>query len=380
MKVCAILCEYNPLHRGHAYQIAQARVKSCADYVVCLMSGPFVQRGEPAVADKWTRTQAALMAGVDLVIELPSLFALRAAQDFAFGGMSLMHSLSVVTHVSFGAETGELEKLLPLLQPETEQQSARLYRALKDGNSYPRAVAISRAQALERNDLLAVEYLRALKKLESPIEPVCIPRLSEGKGGCSSSQIRSLLQTDVEAALALCPEESAALTREALLRQDGAAQMENIEALLLNNLRRLDAAALSACPGMDEGLENRVLAAAQQASDLNELLSLIKTKRYTMARIKRGLLHALLGNTKQLLREHPAPEFARVLGFRESALPLLQELGRSSRVPLILRPAKWKKDPLYRRELAAQDLWGLCQGDPAFRRAGSDLTQPLVKL
>ncbi len=382
MKVCAIVCEYNPLHLGHAFQMEKARALCGADYVLCLMSGPFVQRGEPACVDKWTRARAALLAGADLVLELPALFSLRAGHDFAFGAVALLDSLSAVTHLSFGSELDDLEYLRGLTAQETDQQSVLMKAALTQGHSWPKARALALGMDLPANATLGVEYLRALERLNSPIEPVVVKRTTLGKDlPASSSELRlSLRSGDWSVLEAACPVDPAALTRAALEIQSGPAELSALGEIALYRLRGLDAAELAAYPGMDEGLEHRFLAAARRCTDLNELLAAVKTRRYTLARLKRSLLHVLLGSDHAFLQAHLRPEYARVLGFRRTAEPLLRELGRCSRVPLLLRPAELRDDPLYRLDLRAQDLWGLCQKDPKWRQADRDLDEPLIKL
>ena len=163
------------------------------------------------------------------------------------------------------------------------------------------------------------------------------------------------------------------------MAQGGPAQLERLEPLALALLRRLGARAISAYPGMTEGLENRFFRCAQQACSLDEFFALLKTKRYTMARLKRSLLHIFLQNTQECLNAHPRAEYARVLGFRGDTLPLLREIGRRSHIPLVLRPAQWQDHPMFQTDLRAQDLWGLCQNNPDFRRSNRDLDMPLLR-
>ena len=379
MKVCAIICEYNPLHLGHARQMAEARRLSGADYLLCLMSGPFVQRGEPAILDKWTRAKTALAAGADMVMELPSLFALRAAQDFAYGAVSLLDALGAVTHLSFGSELDDLDALWRHALPETDYESVLINHALSEGHSYPRAVALASGKPLPPNALLAVEYLRALRRINSSIQPVVVRRDAPHGGEGSSSAVRRLLAVDPELAWAACPPSCSALSSEALAAQGGPAQLDRLEPLALALLRRMGARAISAYPGMTEGLENRFFRCAQQACSLDEFFALLKTKRYTMARLKRSLLHILLQNTQECLVAHPRAEYARVLGFRGDTLPLLREIGRRSHIPLVLRPAQWQGHPMFQTDLRAQDLWGLCQNNPDFRRSNRVLDMPPMR-
>ena len=179
MKVCGVICEYNPFHNGHAHQLSRAKKLTNADFLVCAMSGAFVQRGEPACLDKWTRAEAALRGGADLVLELPALFAVRAAQDFAFGGVSLLDALGVVTHLSFGAENDDLALLTRLSRPETAEESERIRQGLAQGLSHPAARTAALGVPTPPNVILAAEYLRTLQKLDSRILPVPVKRDSE---------------------------------------------------------------------------------------------------------------------------------------------------------------------------------------------------------
>ena len=395
MRVCGVICEYNPFHKGHALHLQRARALSGADYVVCAMSGAVTQRGTFARHDKWTRAHMALMGGADLVLELPARFACASAPDFARGGVSLLASLGVVTHLSFGCEPQALP-LLPdaarLLSRETPAFSQALRRALDDGASFPRARALAAqetshvpglADALNQpNAALALEYLRALPP---QIEAVPVPR--EGSGYHDGALAPLSSATAVRAALArgdLSGALDAVPFPEPLAEAEARGDVHPEDALtqaLLYRLRAMTAQELADIPGMDEGLESRFLAAAQTAATREELLALIKTRRYTRARLSRLCALALLGVTRELARQCDAPTYARILGFRRDAAPLLHAIKESAAVPLIAKAADFdRENPSFALDLRAQDMWSLGCASSALRACGRDLTTSPVIL
>ncbi len=392
MRVVAIICEYNPFHRGHALHLARAREAAGADYAVCVMSGPVTQRGAFARHDKWTRAPAALTCGADLVLEMPVRFACASAQEFARGGVQLLASLGVITHLSFGCEAMALPHLAraaEALSGETPAFREALREGLERGLSYPRAraEAASRAYGLPGealslpNAALALEYLQALPE---GIVPVPIAREGAGYHDAALSPLASA--TAVRAALARGEREAAlaALPTPELFAQSEARgdvhEDEALSLLLLHRLRTADAEALERIDGMDEGLEHRFIAAAQRAGSRDALIAAVTSKRYTWARLSRLCTHMLLGTTRETARAHPAPEYARILGFRKDAAPLLHEIKKSAALPLIAKAADFDRHhPLYALDLRAQDLWSLGCAAPELRAAGRDfVTGPVI--
>ncbi len=395
MRAAAVICEYNPFHRGHAYHLARARALSGADYVICAMSGSVTQRGAFARHDKWTRARAALSCGADLVLELPARFACAPAQAFAGGGVALLASLGVVTHLAFGCEKDAMAHLSAAaasLGEETPAFRDALRRRLDAGDAYPRARALA-MQAVcgadglsdaiaQPNAALALEYLRALP---AHIAPVVIAR--EGAGyheeslcpmASATAVRRALKQGRLDEALAAVPD--AALLKSAEARSD-IHEEESLTQALLYRLRTTAPEALAQISGMDEGLEYRFLAAARTADTREALLAAVKTKRYTHTRLSRAATNALLGVTKAFARENAAPTYARILGFRRDAAPLLRAIKERASIPLITKSADFDPDePLFALDLRAQDLWSLGCSNPAMRRAGRDLITPPVIL
>ena len=328
MRVCAVICEYNPFHLGHAYHLRAAREASGADYVLCLMSGALTQRGAFARHDKWLRARAALENGADLVLELPTRFACAPAPDFASGGVALLSALGVATHLSFGCESSALPLLsaaAALFKAESPAFSAALRARLADGLPYPRA----RALAAEP----AAGLPAALSAGPSPAP-------------LQAAEARGFVH------------EEEALTQALLYR-----------------LRTASPDALAALYGMDEGLERRFLAAAQTCASRETLLDFVKTKRYTRARLSRLCAYALLDLSRDFAQAHRAPEYARVLGFRRSAAPLLKAVKRRSAIPLVTKAADFDRaHPLFALDVRAQDLWSLGVSNPALRSSGRDFT------
>lgn len=393
MRVCAVICEYNPFHLGHARHLRAAREASGADAVLCLMSGALTQRGAFARHDKWLRARAALENGADVVLELPTRFACAPAPDFASGGVALLSSLGVVTHLSFGCEPSALPLLsaaAPLFKAESSAFSAALQTRLADGLPYPRARALAAEQIAglpadllaQPNAALALEYLQALPP---EIVPVPVERRGSGYHDANLSALSSatavraaLARGDLADALAAVP--SPSLLREAEAR-GFVHEEEALTQALLYRLRTASPDELAALYGMDEGLESRFLSAAQTCSTRESLLDSVKTKRYTRARLSRLCAYALLGLTRDFADAHRAPEYARVLGFRKSAAPLLKAIKRRGSIPLVTKAADFdRSNPLFALDVRAQDLWSLGVSSPSLRASGRDFTTSPVIL
>jgi len=395
MQVCGVICEYNPFHRGHALHLYRARSASGADYVVCAMSGSVTQRGSFARYDKWTRAKAALDGGADLVIELPARFACAPAPEFARGGVDLLSSLGVLTHLSFGCEAESLPHLraaADALSGESPAFKQALREGLDSGLAYPRAraraaQAASGIENLEEiisrpNAALAVEYLRALPEGVTPV-----PVVREGCGYhdetldslASATAIRAAIsRSELAAALSAMP------SPELIANSEARGDVHEEEALtqaLLYRLRTMNAAELARIAGMEEGLEHRFLAAARSAGSRNELILAVKSKRYTYARLSRICTNILLDLTKASAEAHRRPAYARILGFKKEAAPLLRAIKQNASIPLITKAADYNpNDPLFALDLRAQDLWSLGCLSPALRSAGRDFTTSPVIL
>lgn len=389
-----IICEYDPFHRGHARQFALVREKLPDARLVCVMSGCFTQRGSPALFSTAVRARAALTAGASLVLELPCAFALREAENFALGGVAILHGLGFVTHLSFGSEDADLPFLqatATLLEQPDAAFTAALRALLAQGQPFAAAQAgaaatrlpagalaggepVARALA-KPNNILGVCYLRALLRLQSSLQPLPVQRIGDyharslnGQGFPSASATRkAYLEGDMRAAEAACGYP---------LAGDACHRPEALDTVLLHTLRNASPEWLKSLPDCTEGLENRLQTTAQVATSRADLLDRMKTRRYARARLNRLAGHAMLGITAALLRAYPLPRYARLLGFRRddrACLSLLKE----SRLPVLAKAADGDfSDPMYALDARAYDLWALGAGLPA----GLMCRQPLAIL
>ena len=363
-KVAGIVAEYNPFHRGHAHQIAETRRALGADCaVLCVMSGDFVQRGDAAVFDKFSRAEAAVRGGADLVLELPLRWSLSSAEGFARGAVHLLKAAGVVTHLSFGSETGALPSLRHAADGLRDPALGELLREeLKRGLSFPAA----RQNALERligedaaalsnpNDLLAVEYLRAISDLEAALEPVAVRRVGAGHDQAgesdypSASRLRERMRAgeDVSAWAPQLPKSKPVF-------------LDDLEIAILSRLRALPPEAFAALPDCAEGLENVLYKAVHSEAALDDILAAAKSRRYPMSRLRRMLLCAALGVRKS----DALPPYLRVLAANEQGRALLRTMRETASLPVITKPAAAREMPEFRLTADAHDLYVLAQPD-----------------
>lgn len=419
MKVIGIIAEYNPFHSGHAYQIRKAKEMSGADFVIAVMSPDFVQRGSCSIVDKWSRARMALAGGADLVLEMPVCYATASAEYFAQGGVSLLTSLNAADFISFGCEADDPRILMNAAdffarprEEEPEGYKSLLKAGLKAGMTYPKArmeaflqyqrdqirvpgksdpsdpaaEAPSRAEtdpeaeALSRpNNILAIEYLKALKKYKSPLRPLFVRRIGEGyhssfemagnvlspasgessgSGFLSAETIRGILsrpdaRLSQEAPLQeplprdnsslenildeAVPQESLRLIREMPLLCDRDFDFFMHFALVQAAAQERKDGSLTDYLDLTPDMERRIRNNLDQYESIDQFVSLLKTKQVTETRIRRSLLHILLDiraeEIEHFRREKPA-KYARILGFRKEAGPLLSKIRKNSDIPL----------------------------------------------
>ena len=384
MQTAGIVAEYNPFHRGHAWHIAETRRRLGGDApVVCVMSGHWVQRGECALTDKWRRAALALSGGADLVVELPTPWAMASAESFARGAVSLLAATGVVDVLSFGSETGELAPLEAAAAVlDAPEYPERLCAALGRGLSFPaaRQEAAGAACLSAPNNNLGVEYLRSLRALGSTIRPLTVPRQGAGHDGpaaggfASASELRRLLRAGrgEEAAPYLTAPWSGEL-----------ADMQHIERAVLSRLRTMGEGDWAALPdgGGAEGLPSRLAKAAREAVSLEDFYTRAKTRRYPHARLRRLALAAFLGLTAA---ERPAaPPYVRVLGLGGRGRALLRRMKEACPLPVVVKPAQARAldgpaRALFEAEARCTDLYGLCFPTP--RPCGGEWTHsPVVR-
>ena len=392
MRILGIIAEYNPFHSGHEYHLQRARALSGCDYAVAVMGGAFSQRGEPMLLDKRARARMALECGVDLVVELPALFAIRPAEIFASAGVAILGALGADA-ISFGCETDDialLDALAALREREPPELAGTIVKNLSKGMSHPRSrhealiafIGPGAEQAAGPNAALAVEYIRANNRLADPMQLYPVLRTvghhdqQLGTHAGAGAVRAALWRGDITGATNAMPESAAAALKECW--PDRAADPRALDNPLLYRLRGMSNESAAALPDVTEGLERRVLNAARVSSGREDLLARAKCKRYTRARLSRLCAHALLGMTDCLARDIPAPTYIRALGFRRSAEPLLTFIKHNAGLPFITDPMALKGDSCFALENRATDLQGLCMRDANMRKSGRDYSEPIV--
>lgn len=374
MTVAGIVAEYNPFHLGHAFHLARTRERLGLDSAaVCVMSGHWVQRGDCAAVDKWTRAGLALAGGADLVLELPTPWAMASAEAFARGAVGLLAATGVVDVLSFGSEDGDLSPLQTAATAlDAPDYSQKLKAALDRGLSFPAARQESAGcDCLSApNNNLGVEYLRALNALGSTIIPMTVERRGAGHdseahldGFASASHIRSLLRDGRTA-------EAAPFLPGGSLEVLGTpASLTWAERAILARLRTMREDDWAALPdsGEAEGLPARLVRAAREACTLDAFYTLAKTKRYTHARLRRLAVGAFLGLKKE--DRLPAVPYVRVLGLNKRGQGLLKQMKKSCSLPVLTKPAQARDldgpaRRLFEAEARYTDLYGLCFPTP----------------
>ncbi|NLO13351.1 MAG: nucleotidyltransferase family protein [Clostridiales bacterium] len=373
MRVCGIIAEYDPFHLGHRYHMEKARELSGADYIVVALACAFSQRGEAMLFETHDRARMALLSGADLVLGIPASFSCAQANRFARGGVSILNSLGAATHLSFGCEpdSGEyLSRTADLLHHPPIAFSRTLRTALDTGKSFAHAQGEALSACLpdvppavfaNPNFILGVSYFLELKRLCSPICALPVVRAGEYHAHHlsplpSATAVRHAFgQGCWQGIRASVPPESFFIIRDAA--ENGRLhQPHALDPWLMGTLNVSGLASLKRSPEMSEGLERRILAKARQAKSREELLDLINTRRYTRSRVNRALSHALLGLTNFPDR----PSYARLLGFRRSAVPLLKRI-KSTSIPLVDRPGR-NIPPGFLEEMRTEEFWALGAG------------------
>ena len=391
LKTTGIIAEYNPFHNGHLYHMQQARMLTGADFIVVVMSPDFVQRGEPALLDKWARARMALEAGADLVLEMSVRSAVGSAEYFARGGVCLLDSLGAVDALSFGCETEHTSLLMEFARflslEEPADYSALLREMLRKGENFAharvRAWLELRKDSLcpdaspspceqeisgllrSPNNILAVEYMKAILRRGSRMKLVPVPRkgagyhdLSSGQPFASASGIRAAIHEGTDVRSQMPPQAFEQMSDE-LSRGRFLTSADLDLPLRLKLFECRDS--LTDYADVNEDLANRIRNLLPQYTGFEQFSSLLKTKQVTHTRIRRALLHILLG----LRHSEDRPAFARILGFRTRALPLLRQIREQSSVPLLSKlppdgPLTASQIPeSLREDLRAAELWEL---------------------
>lgn len=322
MKTTAIICEFNPLHSGHKKLIDYA--KCISDRVICIMSGNFTQRGMPACCDKYLRATHAVKSGADLVVELPTIYATASAENFAYGGVAIADSLGVDS-LLFGSECGDIDELRHCAKLLTDKDvNAKIARIMTTGTSYPTAVATAvGSDALNNpNNVLAVEYIRALQACKSSVLPVTIKRENNFNGEPTEYASSGYLRQNAD--------DRDRYSYDFVIRDIDDAIENRFKEFAARAVSLLNAEQLAATEGVTEGLENRIFK-ADKSSGYDAMLEQIKTKRYTRMKLQRIILNAVLSVTKDAaVQSKNAQPRIRALAVHESAVTLLRNLDEET--------------------------------------------------
>ena len=408
-KVLGIIAEYNPFHNGHLYHINESKKAVNADCVVAIISGNFVQRGDTSLIDKWSKAEMAIQNGADLVIELPLLYSISSAENFAEGGIKMLNSFKIVDYISFGSElcdVNTLNEFADVLFHEPKEFVSVLNHELSKGFSYPKARENALLMYLNDirkyanilsspNNILAIEYLKALKKYRSSIIPVSINRNKVDynsteivDGFASATAIRKIaLTNDVWSLRQAMPKSSFDIMYECLRSGKTVSSLAKFEKQIIYNLRRMSISEIANLPDVSEGLEYSIKNAANSCNTIDELIGIIKSKRYTITRLKRILVYCLLGITKKDMQDsRKVTPYVRVLGFNEKGKELLSGISHANpRLDIVTSVKKYMENSnnkilksMLAKDIFATDIYTL--GYDYDSTSNLDYTHPIVNL
>jgi len=422
MSILGIVVEYNPFHNGHLFHLKKAKELINPDLTIAVMSGNFVQRGEPAIMDNYSRAEIALKAGIDIVVQLPVVYSVQDAGGFALGSIWTL-SLLGVTDIVFGSETGNmklLDVLSDILIEEPTVYVKLLKQHLKTGLSFPNARKAAlkdylklhlsdfaeSIQEIERsNNILGLEYLRAIKQIRSDITPHSIVRTGADyndpyfKGRFSSATaIRKLIITGQwEKVKQAVPDYSYAIIKRECALKKCPVHLEKMGRFILGLLRRLDREDFKNYYGFTEGLDARFVRCSRQCGEISEFLECVKAKRFTFTRLKRLLMNVILKLSPKLIEQSnkQGPQYIRVLGFNENGRSHLSRIKKKLKVPLLTTPSTWKRvmykaisgdfeidQDLFqlqmKRDIMAADIYSLFFDDVKVIKASNEMKRKII--
>ena len=350
--VLGIVAEYNPFHNGHLYHLLKSKEKANADSVIAVIGGNFTQRGEASIVDKWTKAEMALKNGVDLVIEIPTLYSISSVENFADGAIKILNSLKIVDTISFGSEIENINKLniiANIVYEESKEFKEFLDKGLKQGKSFPKAREEAILKCLNDksysrilsspNNILGIEYLKALKKYKSNINPICIKRKNVGHLSleytgeiASATAIRNLIiknrMKDVKKYMTPA---SYTIMEDEMKKGHFVYDIRQFENIIIYNLRNMSIDEISKLPDVTEGLEYLIKKGAESCNSIDEFINIVSSKRYTQTRIKRILLYALLKVTKkEIAISKRSTPYVRVLGFNDKGKKMLSKISKAN--------------------------------------------------
>lgn len=382
MNITGIITEYNPFHNGHKFHLEESKKQTKSDGAICIMSGNFVQRGGPAIIDKWKRTEMALNNGVDLIIELPTFYAVSSAEFFAKGAVSILNSLNIVNNLFFGSEIGDAKALSEIAKPLISEDE-RFQNILKENLSLGLTFAKAREKSLieylnsseinniitSSNNILGIEYIKAILKLNSSINPVALKREGSNYNDKSLSQtfssatsIREVLKntSNIEDLKNIIPLESYEVFSK-LQEQDYRFTFEEEMFKYIKYKIQTNCVNFNNLYEVTEGLDNKIIKEISSSNSLHEFILKIKSKRYTYSKISRILTHIYLGldndDFKDIANENNL--YVRVLGFNKTGREILSLIKANSSIPLITKVPRFTNNPLLKFDLQATACYSL---------------------
>lgn len=408
-RVLGIIAEYNPFHNGHLYHLQKSIQETECDYVIAIISGNFVQRGNSSVINKWKKAEMALKSGVNLVIELPTIYSISSAENFAFGAIKILNELKIVKSVSFGTETGDmaaLNNIANLLVQEPKKYQYILQDELKMGVSFPKAREIAVLKVFNDNrrygnimsspnNILAIEYLKSIKRLKSFMKPHLVKRERVFYNDdavvddfASATAIRRLLsRNQTEDLSRVLPKSSYEILMEELKKENVVLDIAKYEKEIIYNLRKMSLKQIQNIPDVSEGLEHAIKNAVGSCNNLPELLNMIKSKRYTGTRLQRILICSLLGITKKNMENSKKIRpYVRILGMDEKGKQLISKITKANpKLDIITSVKKFTENnhnkfikEMLDIDINATDIYTLAYGKNSF--TGLDYTNKIVTM
>ena len=400
MNITGIITEYNPFHNGHLYHLTEAKKNTNCDAVICIMSGNFVQRGGPAIVDKWQRTEMALNNGVDLVIELPTYYAVSSAEFFAKGAVSILNNLGVVNNLFFGSECGDVNKLTTIAKTLADEDSKLKY-IIKENLAKGETFAKAREKALisylnnedlneiltSSNNILGIEYIKSIIRMNSNIKPFTLKREGSNYNDkilsnsfSSATSIRELLKQEasIESLKDSIPIESYEVLNNLYNNSYPFVFDEDMFKFIKYKLQT-NCINFNNLYEIIEGLENKLLKEISSSNSYEEFILNIKSKRYTYSKISRILTHIYIGldSDSFLNIDDTNNLYARVLGFNKKGREILSLIKRNSSIPLITKIPRFSDNPLLKLDIQATAAYSILNNK---LNPNSDyLISPLIK-
>lgn len=378
MKIAGIIAEYNPFHNGHKYQIEKTREMG-ATHIICVLGGNFTQRGEASLVSKTAKAKMALSNGVDLVLELHHIYSVGSASDFALGGVKVLDNLGCVDTLSFGSESGDIESLLNLANLVDELEG-KLNQGMENGKGFPSArQTLLCENGYEKegeiishpNNILALEYILALKKIGSKITPATVTRMGSNFNDqtatngemASATALRNIVKENPLNAQKYMPESAFSVLEEGINKGKIPLNNDVLNVAILSRLRSLTPDYIEGVAGVSEGLHNSIFREIRRCKTVEEIVNNLTSKRYTASRIRRILISLATGVTKEIIEGKDIP-YIRVLGRNEKGDEILKLAKQTAKIPIVQRGAEipsigQKAAEIFRAECLATDLYSM---------------------